>query len=228
MRIVFETTWLAPGGVQAADGVRVNGQQIVDDADFFRAAASAFYPRGNLAVSLQFVTHWTFNTAKLAEVFALTHIALLPMGPGDLGVVQITCGNAPDTQLVYMNNAVLESARIVSVRGSSVDVEYVIRGPFFQTDVPPDVPGYPDPGELTLVYRRGTVALTNGATSQAIVFSTPVSTTPVVVCNVNGVSGSAAIFGRILSDTVSTTGFTVEFSAAIPDGTYTLTYWAAQ
>ncbi len=228
MTILFETTWLAPGGVQAADAVRVNGQQLVDDAAFFQAANLAFYPRGNASVTLQFVTHWNFNTAKAAEVFLLTLSNQVPMTQNDSGVVQCTCGTNDDTQIVYMNAAVLESVRVLRYVGTSVDVEYSIRGPYFQTDIPPDVPSYPDPDELVLVYRRATVAIAAAATSVAVVFSSPFSTVPIVVVSMNGVSGSVGIFGRILSDTVTVNGFTVEFSAETPDNSYTLTYWAAQ
>jgi hypothetical protein len=228
VNVLFETTWLAPGGTQAASRVRLNGRQLVDEADFFRAVTAAFYPRGNLGVVFSFQTQWQFNTTKDGEVFALTHISNLPMGPDDTGVVQCVCGYPPSTQTVYLNNAVLESANIVQYDGESVTVEYTLRGPSFQTDIPPDIPSYPDPDELTLVYRRSSVAIASAATSVAVTFSSPFTTNPVVVAVVTGVTGSVAIFCRVLSDTVTTSGFTAELSVATPDNTYTLNYWAVQ
>ncbi len=228
MNILFETTWLAPGGFQAAADVRVNGQQIVDDASFFQAAAMAFYPRGNLSDTLAFSTKWQFSTPTAAEVFALTLPTMVPMSASDSGVVQCICGNAPNAQTVYMNNAVLESVRVIKQIGTSVEVAYVLKGPGFQTDIPPDVPGYPDPGELTLVYRRATVPIPSGVGSLAVAFSSPFNTAPVIVPCMCGVSGSPALFARLLSNTVTTNGFTVEFSDLTPDDTYTLTYFALQ
>lgn len=228
MNVIFSTSWLAPGGTQAARNVRVNGKQLVDDADFFRAATMSFYPRGNQSVELRFVTSWQLASLRAAEVFVMTHARNLPMSVNDLGVVQCICGLPPDTQTVYANNAVLESANIVGYRGLSVDVEYVIRAPFFQTDVPPDIPSYPNPNELVLVYRRATVPIPAGVTSLAVAFSSPFGTAPVVVPSMCGVSGSTAIFARLLSDTVGINGFTVEFSGVTPDNTYTLTYFALQ
>ncbi len=228
MNIVFETTWLAPGGFQAASDVRVNGQQVVDDASFFQAASISFYPRGNVGVTLSFTTKWQFNTPQAAEVFALMLPTMVPMGPSDSGVLQCFCGLPPNQQTVYMAGAVLESVRVVKQIGVSVEVAYTVKGPGFQTDVPPNVPGYPDPGELTLVYRRATVPIPAGAASIAVAFSSPFNTAPVIVPCVCGVSGSPAIFGRLLSNTVTINGFTVEFSDLTPDDTYTLTYFALQ
>ncbi len=228
MTIVFETTWLAPGGTMAASNVRVNGRQLVDDAAFFRAAAMAFYPRGNLAVEFAFTTNWLFNTPLAAEVFLLTLPTMVPMGNSDNGVVQCICGFSPATQIVYMPDAVLESVRVVRQVGLSVEVEYVLKGPGFQTDIPPNVPGYPNPDELTLVYRRAIVPVPSGVGSLAIAFSSPFSTVPVVVPVMAGVSGSNAIFLRLVSDSVTINGFTVEFSAVTPDASYTVDYFALQ
>lgn len=136
MIVQFGSTILAPGGTQAADAVRVDGRQIIQEAQFFRGGSSAFYSRGNLSVSLQFVTHWIFNTTAAAETFVLTHVTDLPMGTTDRSTVICTCGSGGETIPIYMQNAVLESAQILKYSGLSVDVEYMIRGPNFQLDAP--------------------------------------------------------------------------------------------
>ena len=133
MNVTFGTTVLAPGGAQAASNVRVDGQQVVQEAMFFRGNSAAFYPRGNLATTLQFVTHWIFNTANLAEQLVLLHTGTLPMTNSDRSTVTCTCGAGGETVPIYMLNAVLESAKILRYDGVSVDVEYTIRGSNFQT-----------------------------------------------------------------------------------------------
>ncbi len=133
MNIQFGSFVLASGGTQAADNVRVDGQQIIQEATFFRGNSAAFYPRGNLATTLQFVVHWIFNTANLAEQFVLLHTGTLPMTNSDRSTVTCTCGAGGETTPIYMLNAVLESARILKYDGISVDVEYTIRGSNFQT-----------------------------------------------------------------------------------------------
>ena len=136
MNVQFGSTVLAPGGTQGADNVRVDGQQVVQEVQFFRGTSAAFYPRGSRGVSFQFTTHWLFNTTKLAEVFVLTHLTDLPMTTADRSTVTCTCGAGSETQAIYMANAVLEGARILRYVGLAVDVEYTIRGPNFQTTSP--------------------------------------------------------------------------------------------
>lgn len=136
MNVTFGTTVLAPGGTQGADNVRVDGQQIIQEAQFFRGNSAAFYPRGNLATTFQFTTHWIFNTTSAAEIFVLTHTANLPMTNSDRSTVTCQCGAGSATTPVYMANAVLESARIMRYEGISVDVEYTIKGANFQTTAP--------------------------------------------------------------------------------------------
>lgn len=228
MNVVFETTWLAPGGPMAAGKVRVNGQQLIDEVAFFLAASSTFIPRGNLAVEFAFQTKWQFNTPMDAEVFSLMLPTMVPMGNNDNGIVQCQCGFAPNYQVVYMANAVLLSVKIVEIIGLSVTVEYVIRGPGFQTDVPPNVPGYPNPDEVNIVFRRSQVPVPANAVSLTVPFSSPFNTAPVVVAVMCGVSGSQAIFLRLLSDSVTTSQFTVEFSAPTPDSSYFVNYFAVQ
>ncbi len=228
MNCVLNTSWLAPGGTAAASDVRLNGSQIVDDASFFQAASMAFYSRGNLGVNFSFTTKWLFNTPLNAEVFVLMLPSLVPLGNDSAAVLQCICGSEPNTQTVYMENAVLESVEVIEQRGLSVTVRYNIKGPGFQTDVPPDVPGYPDPDETAPVLRRASVSIANGATSVVVTFSSPFQTPPIVVPVCAGLAGSVGIFCRLVSDSVTTDGFTAELSAATTDGTYTLDYIAMQ
>ena len=228
MNVIFETSVLAPGGAQAAANVRVNGKQIIDIADFFRAVAANFFPRGNLSVEFSFTTHWVFNSTTQAEVFVLTHPTYLPMTNADNGVLQIVCGAESSPQTIYSPSAVLESAEIVGYVGRSVDVRYTLRCLPFQSTVPPNVPAYPSGNQVTLVFQRGLNSIPALATQLAISFTTPFASTPFVVASMAQVTGSAAIFMRILQDTITVNGFTVEFSAPLPDGSSFVSWWASQ
>lgn len=228
MIVIFETTYLAPGLAQAPDQFRLNCEQIVDEAEFFRAATRTFFPRGNDSVELSFVTHWVFGTLVAAETFVLTHTAQLPMTNADQGILQCICGeDSPATaQNVYMPFAVLKSARILRYIGVSVDVEYTIVGPKFTTSVPANLPTPPNPNELNVVFRRDHIALTPGIASLAAVFSSPLPGSPGVFpqCTVSGPTGSPTILVQTLEDTVTTNGFTAKFSAPIPGANYFLDY----
>lgn len=228
MIIIFETTYLAPGQIQAADQFILNAEQIVDEAEFFRAATRTFFPRGNDSTELSFVTHWSFPTVVAAEVFVLTHTKQLPMTNADQGVLQCICGSdTPATaQTCYMPFAVLKSAHILRYIGTSVDVEYSIVGPGFTTSVPANLPTPPNPNELNVVFRRDHISLTPGVTTQAATYSSPLPGSPGVFpqCTVSGPTGSPTILAQTLEDTVTTNGFTAKFSAPIPGANFFLDY----
>lgn len=229
MIVLFNTTYLAPGQYQAADKVRLNGEQIVDEADFFRAATKAYFPRGNVGIEFSFVTHWSFPTLVAAEVFALTHIGQLPMTNTDSDLLQCTCGEVtPATQqVVYGANAVLKSARILEYKGTSVDVEYTLLVPAFSSSVPPGgVPAYPNPNELVQVFRRGKIAIPNGATTVVVAYSSALPGLPGAdpYCWVSGPTGSPIFGSETLTDTVTTSGFTAQLSTPAPSGAYFLNY----
>lgn len=228
MQIVFETAWLAPGQYQSVDGFRLNGEQIIDEASFFRAANKTFFPRGNSGIEVSFVVHWSFPTTLAAEVFALTHYGTLPNTNADNGPLQCICGaeNPATAQTVYMANAVLRSARLLKYVGTSVDFEYTVQGAAFQTGAPSNVPAYPNQNEIVPVFRRGKVAITNGATSVAVTFSSPLPGTPGAdpYCWVSGPTGAPEFECWTLTDTVTTLGFTATLGAAAPSGSYFLNY----
>lgn len=228
MQIVFETAWLAPGAYQSVDGFRLNGEQITDEALFFRAPNKTYFPRGNTSIDISFVVHWSFPTSVAAEVFALTHYGTLPNTNADSGPLQCICGaeNPATSQTLYMANAVLRSVRLLKYVGTSVDFEYTVEGAAFQTGVPSNIPSYPNQNEIVPVFRRGKISIAANATTVAVVYSSALPGLPGAdpYCWISGPTG-AILFGcETLTDTVTTLGFTAQLSAPAPSGVYFLNY----
>ena len=229
MQILFETTYLAPGQAQSADQIALDGEQIVDEADFFRAATRTFFPRGNISVSFEFTVHYVFNTLGAAEVFLLTLPGQVPMTSADNGVLQCIC--APEipsqTATCYMSGAVLRKCSIVKAVGVSISVRYSFVGPGFTSSVPgTGLPTYPNPNEITQVFRRGKIALLPGATSQAVTYTSALPGAPGAdpYCWISGPTGGAMFDCWTADDTVTTAGFTAQFAAAVPGSGYYLNY----
>lgn len=227
MRITIESTLLADGTLLAPhSGLAVNGQQLVDDAQFFRAANATYFARGNAGVLLQFGVNRLFSSVRRAEAFALTHFDGLPKS----GLVACECGEEGDTETAYLRDAVLESAAITGYRGCSVQVQYTIRGSRFESDVPEEeIPGEPDDAEGEfIVLRRGKVNIANGAKTVDVVFSAPLSVVPIVSPTVSRPAGGDAIWATVDEDSVTVNGFTASLSGAAPDGNYKLHYIAVE
>ncbi len=72
----------------------------------------------------------------------------------------------------------------------------------------------------------GTVALASGISSQAVVFTNPMASTPAVVCMLSSSSGAASII-TVNGTGISTAGFTAQLGATTPDTTYTLNWIAS-
>lgn len=230
MEITIATTLLASpdlalGRVGPA-GLAVNGQQILDDADFFRAAAPTFFVRGTEGVTLQFSVTRLFSSVRAAEAFILLHFNSTPLE----GLLTCTCGDAGDTQTVYLRDAKVQTVQLPGYRGTSVGVQYTIRGAEFTSDVPPEeIPGEPDDGEGEfIVLRRGKIAIDAAAESVDVVFSSPLSSVPVVTATVSRPAGSPKVGCTLDEDSVTITGFSVELDAPTPDGTFKLHYIAIE
>lgn len=76
--------------------------------------------------------------------------------------------------------------------------------------------------------QHSAVALTNGVSSQAIVFPVAFINAPFEILTqvFKSGAGTANITATVLATSITTTGFTVYFSGAIPDANYTLAYQA--
>jgi hypothetical protein len=229
VRISLEATILADPSLALGRvgpfGVSLNGQNIIDDAQFFRAAVPSFFERGGNGVTLQFSVERLFSSLKSAEVFLLTHFGALPRS----GLITCLCGESGDTQAVYLRNAVLEAVALPGYQGRSVGVQYTIKGSQFESDIPPDeIPGDPDPGEEDLVTRRSRVAIGSAQSSVVVLFSSALASIPTVVPTISRPAGSPAIEAFLREDSITVNGFTVDLSAATPDATYVLHYIAIE
>jgi len=207
---------LAPGAAfESTSGLRVNGQQITQEVEFFRAPSRVFYPRGNRANVVSFSVTRTHGSLREAEAFILTHQGDLP----NSGDVFFICGTPADNQVVTLPGAVLESDEGYII-GTSSTFSYEIRGGVFRTDITPG----PEPDMSTI--RRAEVSLDSGDTSKAVTFSTPMAGTPVVTANVSAPDGGDALFATLQQSTISASGFTVNFQGPIPGAGYFLSYIA--
>lgn len=215
MKVRIGSTWLAPGGFAATQGIRVNGQQITQEVEFFRAVARQFYARKNRASVVSFSVTRTHSSLREAEAFILTHYASLP----DSGDVYFYCGTDSDQQIVTLPGAVLDAAEDGAILGTSSRFTYNIRGGLPVTDITPG----PDPDMSNI--RRSEVALTMGATSVAVTFGTPMPGTPVIAANISAPDGGDSIFPTLQQSTISSSGFTALF-APISGSGYFLSYIA--
>lgn len=217
MRIRIGNTWLAAGGRQSPVDLSVNGQQVIEDAQFFGALAATYYGRGKRSTELTFTVEREHGSLKDAEVFLLTHWADLPRS----GDVVVECGIGDDTQSVALKGAVLESMPQGIYRGRSTRVTYTLRGGLISTD---SIPAGGDVDED--VVRRGTVDIGSAATEVEVSFDNAMTGTPTVVATVVTPEGGDIIACTIESGSVSTDGFTAKLSFPTPDSTYKLSYVA--
>ena len=229
MQIKIETTVLADAdlavGRVGPSGLTLNGTQIVDEAEFFRAASPTYFVRGGAGVALTFSVTRFFSSVRAAEAFALLHFGEIPRE----GLVTVTAGEEGDTQVLYLRGAALDGFIVPGTRGTCVVVQYTLRGGLWESDIPSEeIPGDPDNGEEVIMMRRGSVAITDGASSVVVTFSSPLSAAPVVTCTVSRPAGGDAIWPIVREDTISTSGFTADLSGAVPDGTYKLKYLAVE
>jgi hypothetical protein len=130
MRISLNNIWLTNDGVadlQAwtdAHDVLLNGKQVVQDAQFLRAAAAQPLARGNAVTLLQFSVTRQHATVADAAAFVLTAFSSFPPS----GTAQVICGAAGENLITCSFPAVLEEMPKGSFRGTRSDTTYILRG----------------------------------------------------------------------------------------------------
>lgn len=130
MRISLNNTWLTNDGTSDlrawsdAHEVRLNGTQIVQDAQFLRAVFARPLARGNAVNHLQFTVAQQHATVAAASAFAMTAFSSLPSG----GTALLVCGAYGETPVTCTFAAVLEGMPVCTFRGLRTDLTFVLRG----------------------------------------------------------------------------------------------------
>ena len=217
MRVQFSTTFIASGGVNSANDISLNGTRGLDPTSFFRAAANSYYDRANEETEFRFTTTQTFNSVALCESYLLTLQQSLP-GQADLICY---CDNEDGTLALQatLAAAVRANLRVARVNGCCVIIEYTFRGGIFissSTPVPP----------ATNSVQSGTLSLNAGDTSATITFAPVFGSTPKVFPSISIPNGGFSIACSVDRSTLTTSGCTIRFGAAMPATGYELDWFA--
>lgn len=218
MKIRYGSTWLAPGGVELTSGYSINGSQVNDTVQYYRAAQASLRPRGLRSEQISFSVNRLFNSSREAERFVASHFAELSQQQD----LYLFCGPDADQEIVLYEDAVLDNVAR-SFSGTNVLLTYTFSAGAATFDTPPPTVTEPDASMI----KRGATAISNGASSLAVVFSVPFSGTPVVVPCVQIPSGGDFIFATVRDGTVSASGFTADLSGAVPNANYKLSWIAS-
>jgi hypothetical protein len=153
MRISLNDVWLTNDGVSDlqswtdAHGVLLNGQQVVQDAQFLRATSAQPMARGNAVNVLQFsVTRQHVSVAE-AAAYVLTTFNTLPPS----GAAGIVCGASGESFLSATFTAVLAEMPKCSFSGTRSELTFVLRGGAITMGPPLTANGI-DGGALTAIY----------------------------------------------------------------------------
>lgn len=218
MRVTYDLTDLTPSFREEAVDATVNGQQVVEVADFVRAVHASVFPRGNRVTEFAFRACRVFASEALAGAFFLTHHAALP----DSGVLTVEVGPSATPTTFYLSGAALADVRFGPWIGASVWVSYLFRaGAAFTTETPT----LPDELEGTDMLKRNTVAIADATRTGAVTFSSAFGAAPSVVASVEAPDGSSAILG-VTIHSVTAAGFSWLLTAPTPATGYTL-HWQA-
>ena len=215
MNFQYGSIKLSDGVIDPVVGISVNGTQLNDEFQLVRALAAAFVPRGNRSTSINFVVERLFNTERAAQRFVLEHFSLLAQQAS----LYITIGAVGDTEVVELADAVVDAVPI-SFRGTSVTIQYSIRGGLPSFGVSP--PGYIEP-DSSMIQRKVT-AIGSGVDTITVTFDTPFGSLPVVAVSMQSPASGAAIFAWVRDGSVTTDGFIADLSGETPGTGYKLSW----
>ncbi len=138
MRISLNNIWLTNDGETDLHGwtdahdVRLNGRQIVQDAQFLRALAAQPLARGNRVNQLRFTVTRQHASVAEASAYVLTAFSSLPTD----GMATLVCGAYGETAITCIFDAVLEEMPESIFHGTRTDTTFVLRGGLITTVSP--------------------------------------------------------------------------------------------
>ncbi len=135
MRISLNNIWLTNDGATDlhvwtdAHEVRLNGRQVVQDAQFLRAVATQPLARGNAVNQLRFTVTRQFPSVAQASAAVLTAFSSLPTS----GTATLICGALGESPVTCIFAAVLEEMPTCAFHGTRTDMTFVLRGGLITT-----------------------------------------------------------------------------------------------
>lgn len=223
MLVSFAGTLLVDPSSRMFGRTEISGANVVDVAELAQAAAPAIFDRGNLTNTIKITQNdvGAYDTFEAAQFDFLTITSGFPKS----GILTFTTGEAGESnRTVTFGNCVVQSIQPV-MNGVNLSLVYTfICGEATAGDPPSIVTVSP------LNVQKIDVPISNGATSVVVVFDTPFASGHVPVVNADvdiPTTGGVQIFGRVIKDTVSETGFTYELAGTIPTTGYRLQGLAA-
>lgn len=217
MKILFSSTYLAAGEFESPNALRVGGQQVVQEAQLFRALQSTFYARGNHSQSISFSVVRLHNNEEDAGWFMLTHYAAIPK----TGNLVFTIGSGVSERSALLTNAVLQGTPEIRQEGCTTFTTYNLVGGLLSNTEAPDIDPYAD------VIRTETIAIPITTTRVTVTFTTVLPAAPRSVnCTVQKANAAALNITVVCieQDSITAAGFVAVLSAETPDATYKLSY----
>ena len=214
MKVQYGTTWLASGGMEGARDFKIDGFQVNEVADIFRASNAVQFPRYTRSANVTFSVTKLFNSESDLLAFLSTCLA----GLASSAVLSIF--DETGVSAAYMAGALVESVRPQAAVGVSLVVDYAFTGGLFTSQQ------VTVPNESDLV-KRDSLALTAGDTSKAVTFTVAFGQPPgAVTVSIAQPAGGYVICSTVDKSTVSAAGFTADCGAAIPAAGYYLNWEA--
>ena len=138
MRISINNIWLTNDGTTDlqswtdAHAVLINGVQVVQDAQFLRAASAQPLARGNVVNVLQFSVTRQHASVADAAAYVLTAFGAFPPS----GTAQIICGASGENVITCSFSVVLQEMPRCTFHGARSDTTFVLRGGLISTSAP--------------------------------------------------------------------------------------------
>jgi hypothetical protein len=211
VKVKYGDRWLAPGGREAAQDVRLNGTQTVQVAQALRAAAVRTFGRGNRVETFSFAVRLGKESKRLAERAAFAELASLPAN----AQLEVVCGGGDDVESFFLPAAAFQTVER-TLLGRSPALTYTFLGGLWTTEGETIIP---EEGDVL----RFKLALTEGDITKAVAFTTPLGTPPTTVqCWIVPPDDGDFIDARPIKSSIAVGGFTARFAAEIPGAGYEL------
>lgn len=152
MKISLNNIWLTNDGTTDlpswtdAHHVRLNGKQIVQEAQFLRALAAQPLARGNRTNHLRFTVTRQHGSVAAASAYMLTAFSSLPID----GTARLICGAYGEAPVTCTFEAVLEEMPECVFHGTRTDTTFLLRGGLITASS--SVAGGVDAAAFTTIY----------------------------------------------------------------------------